>query len=244
MYKCKVCGSTNVQHVMWVDLNTDEPQEAFGSWNEEDTSHCGDCGSAGCIKVVDECEACDGLGVLFNPTVPAPEGGAPTMTLPPSVERCDACKVFKTDDAALTAVRKAWGINREEVFADIAFAIADKERPEEDEDEHCECAEHNLVEGVRWPECLDTDQSRAWVVCCGQCADEDSYDPEAAIKLLLFIKDHELLNAGEGLSIDFATPDGHEGCHHPFIKGISFQEADDFVDTILIARKANKEDLS
>jgi hypothetical protein len=40
---CKECGGANVQHAMWVCLNTNEPQDDFGSWCNGDNSWCGDC---------------------------------------------------------------------------------------------------------------------------------------------------------------------------------------------------------
>lgn len=43
-YWCARCGGTNVQHAMWVDVNTDEVHDAFGSWCNGDNSWCHDCG--------------------------------------------------------------------------------------------------------------------------------------------------------------------------------------------------------
>jgi hypothetical protein len=42
-FKCKRCGGTNVQHAMWVLLNTNEPKDDFGSWCNGDNSWCSDC---------------------------------------------------------------------------------------------------------------------------------------------------------------------------------------------------------
>ncbi len=40
---CRACGGTNVQHAVWVRLNTNEVLEAFGSWCYGDNSWCEDC---------------------------------------------------------------------------------------------------------------------------------------------------------------------------------------------------------
>lgn len=42
-HRCATCGSTDVQHAMWVRLNTDEVLEPFGSWCEGDTGWCERC---------------------------------------------------------------------------------------------------------------------------------------------------------------------------------------------------------
>lgn len=38
--RCAECGSANVEHAHWVDLNTDEVVSLFGSWCEPDSSWC------------------------------------------------------------------------------------------------------------------------------------------------------------------------------------------------------------
>lgn len=46
-YKCAVCGSTEVQHAMWVDVNTEVVRENFGSWCYGDNSYCPRCAGEG-----------------------------------------------------------------------------------------------------------------------------------------------------------------------------------------------------
>lgn len=43
VYRCRECGGANVQHAMWVCLNTDKTRDAFGSWCHGDNSWCDDC---------------------------------------------------------------------------------------------------------------------------------------------------------------------------------------------------------
>jgi hypothetical protein len=43
MYVCSKCGGTNVQLVAWVDPNTNEVFDDYGSWNSIDTKFCADC---------------------------------------------------------------------------------------------------------------------------------------------------------------------------------------------------------
>lgn len=43
VYRCGCCGSTNVQHVMWVRTNTHEVQDDYGDWRSLDTKWCEDC---------------------------------------------------------------------------------------------------------------------------------------------------------------------------------------------------------
>lgn len=40
---CANCGGSNVQVVAWLDPNTEEAGEYFGSWDETDTKYCADC---------------------------------------------------------------------------------------------------------------------------------------------------------------------------------------------------------
>jgi hypothetical protein len=40
---CAVCGSENVQHAMWVSVNTGDVHDDFGSWCSGDNSWCEDC---------------------------------------------------------------------------------------------------------------------------------------------------------------------------------------------------------
>jgi hypothetical protein len=50
-HKCSNCGSLKVQHAMWVTLNEGTVGETFGTFNEQDTSYCPDCGARGSIAV-------------------------------------------------------------------------------------------------------------------------------------------------------------------------------------------------
>ncbi len=43
IFSCEVCGGTNVQHAMWVDLNTDKIEDDYGSWCGDGNSWCCDC---------------------------------------------------------------------------------------------------------------------------------------------------------------------------------------------------------
>jgi hypothetical protein len=43
MYVCSKCGGTNVQLAAWVNPNTEEVFDDYGSWNHQDTKWCGDC---------------------------------------------------------------------------------------------------------------------------------------------------------------------------------------------------------
>ena len=40
---CKVCGGTNVQYAAWVNPNTNEVLECFGTPNYGDNTYCVDC---------------------------------------------------------------------------------------------------------------------------------------------------------------------------------------------------------
>jgi hypothetical protein len=40
---CGNCGSIDVEHAHWVNLNTDRVGEIFGSYGEADTMHCPNC---------------------------------------------------------------------------------------------------------------------------------------------------------------------------------------------------------
>lgn len=53
-YVCSVCGSASVEHAFWVDPNTEEVTEEFGTWNYDDTVHCHDCGENHSIIDPDE----------------------------------------------------------------------------------------------------------------------------------------------------------------------------------------------
>lgn len=48
MYRCKYCGSANVQHAMWVNLNSNNILEPYGTWNE--AAFCADCQEHSCIE--------------------------------------------------------------------------------------------------------------------------------------------------------------------------------------------------
>ena len=52
IFRCEECGGTNVQHAMWVELNTDKIVDVFGSWCEEDSAFCSDCEKA--TQIVDD----------------------------------------------------------------------------------------------------------------------------------------------------------------------------------------------
>jgi hypothetical protein len=41
--RCKECGGTNVQAAFWVDPNTHEVFDGFGTWNSGDNTWCADC---------------------------------------------------------------------------------------------------------------------------------------------------------------------------------------------------------
>lgn len=43
VYVCNKCHSRHVQHAQWVDLNTHEIFDLFGSWCHGDNSWCEDC---------------------------------------------------------------------------------------------------------------------------------------------------------------------------------------------------------
>lgn len=43
VYFCHECGSRDVQHAMWVELNTGKTHEDFGSWCNGDNSWCEVC---------------------------------------------------------------------------------------------------------------------------------------------------------------------------------------------------------
>jgi hypothetical protein len=51
-FRCRECHSTDVEHTMWVNPNTEEVGEIFGTWNQQDSSFCNDCGLRGCIEDV------------------------------------------------------------------------------------------------------------------------------------------------------------------------------------------------
>jgi len=44
VWVCASCGSEDVQHAMWVDMNTNEVHDIFGSWCHGDNSFCNGCG--------------------------------------------------------------------------------------------------------------------------------------------------------------------------------------------------------
>lgn len=41
---CETCGGPNVQHAMWVSLNTNRVHDEFGTWNYDGSTWCDDCG--------------------------------------------------------------------------------------------------------------------------------------------------------------------------------------------------------
>ena len=42
-YVCAKCSGTNVETVCWVDANTNQVLDDYGSWNELETTWCRDC---------------------------------------------------------------------------------------------------------------------------------------------------------------------------------------------------------
>lgn len=42
-YVCGRCGGVNVEHAMWVNLNTDQVGDCYGSWCCGDNAYCADC---------------------------------------------------------------------------------------------------------------------------------------------------------------------------------------------------------
>lgn len=114
MYKCKKCGSAKVQHAMWVELNTERVHDTFGTWNHDDNSFCPNCEEHGTIEEVKTpCELCGGLGLIINPSHiddGLPTGDEPYFTdvpsyQPPTIERCDLCKIYNNDDEAMNVLR-------------------------------------------------------------------------------------------------------------------------------------------
>ena len=43
IFRCVRCGSTDVSHASWVDLNTEAVGDLFGSWCYGDNSFCSAC---------------------------------------------------------------------------------------------------------------------------------------------------------------------------------------------------------
>lgn len=43
VWVCAVCGGADVQHAMWVSLNTNAIHEAFGGWCYGDNNYCPNC---------------------------------------------------------------------------------------------------------------------------------------------------------------------------------------------------------
>ena len=58
MFVCKKCGGDNVQHVMWVKSNEQEPVDDFGSFGEFDTTWCEDCRKHGTVVEAQEVALC------------------------------------------------------------------------------------------------------------------------------------------------------------------------------------------
>lgn len=48
-YVCSLCGSDEVQHAFWVNPNTDEVFDEFGTWNHPGSAYC-----TGCDRGTDE----------------------------------------------------------------------------------------------------------------------------------------------------------------------------------------------
>ena len=42
-FRCSVCGGSNLEIATWVNPNTEEVKDHFGSWSETDTKFCHDC---------------------------------------------------------------------------------------------------------------------------------------------------------------------------------------------------------
>ena len=59
VYACEVCKGFNVQHSMWVRLNTNEVQDEAGTWNYDGNTWCEDCGEHHKIEIW---TTWDGLG--------------------------------------------------------------------------------------------------------------------------------------------------------------------------------------
>lgn len=53
------------------------------------------------------CETCGGSGILVGQTTPPRRAGE--FSSPPTIERCDACKQFASDDEAAAEVRMLLG---------------------------------------------------------------------------------------------------------------------------------------
>jgi hypothetical protein len=54
MFRCKQCGSDDVEHAHWVHLNTEKVGEPFGSWCHGDNSFCNNCEEPTEIEEVDD----------------------------------------------------------------------------------------------------------------------------------------------------------------------------------------------
>ena len=51
-YTCTNCGSGDVHVAMWVDPNTLEVFDDFGSWGEQDSQFCNNCGENGTVYIL------------------------------------------------------------------------------------------------------------------------------------------------------------------------------------------------
>jgi len=51
--RCGACGSAEVQHAFWVDPNTMEVGDEFGTWNYDDNAWCGKCEGHGTLEFVE-----------------------------------------------------------------------------------------------------------------------------------------------------------------------------------------------
>ena len=51
---CGECGGQNVQHAMWVRVNTDEVVDSFGTWNFDGSAWCEDCETH--VLLADKCD--------------------------------------------------------------------------------------------------------------------------------------------------------------------------------------------
>lgn len=59
VYVCRACGSSEVEHAFWANINGEQNvSDAFGTWNELDAVFCNGCGShAGVITLYEYQEA-------------------------------------------------------------------------------------------------------------------------------------------------------------------------------------------
>lgn len=106
MIRCRRCKGTNVQVATWVQPNTREIRDDFGSWDELDTKWCDDCDDhtelwdddLGPVPDEEAHTACS-LGCPGWAHFNVGEAGE-------GIQRCDECDAFPDDDAASWAHAK------------------------------------------------------------------------------------------------------------------------------------------